>query len=302
MISISMKKFAILTLCILNATLLFAQDDLLKMAMTDSVPKKEFVNATFKTTKVINAQTNETVHKRTLDFRVGHRFGNMGKYTDGKSAAHTLYGLDASTDIRIAFEYGITDDLTVGFSRSKLKENLEGLVKYRILKQTTDNKIPVAVTFFGNAAFTPQKDNAGIFDKTTRRFNYIAQLIIARKFNSRISLEVLPTYNHRNYVFDKRDENDIFSLGGAARIRITRSTCLVADYFYNFSEYRLNRTDSYYNPLGLGFEIETGGHVFSIMFTNSAGIIENEFIPYTTDSWSDGGIKLSFNISRNFRM
>ncbi len=295
-------KSAFIFLLSLLSLQTLAQDDLLKIAMGDSTPVHETVSATFKTTKLINAQTNETVYKRTLDFRVGHRFGNIGKYTDGKSASHSLYGLDASTDIRIAFEYGITNDLTVGFSRSKIKENLEGLVKYRILKQTTDNKMPLALTFFGNAALTPQKDNAGIYDKTTRRLAYTAQLIIARKFNSRISVALLPSLVHRNYVFDVQDENDIFSLGGAARVRVTRSMCLIADYFYNFSTYRIDRSDSYYNPLGLGFEIETGGHVFSLMFTNSAGIIENEFIPYTTDSWKDGGIKFSFNISRNFRI
>ncbi|HNR18567.1 MAG TPA: DUF5777 family beta-barrel protein [Bacteroidia bacterium] len=279
-----------------------AQEDLLKLAMDENKPKNEKVEYTFKTTKLINAQTNETVHKRTLDFRVGHRFGNIGKYTEGKSAAHSLYGLDASADIRIAFEYGITDNLTVGISRSKVKENLEGLVKYRILQQTTDNKIPVGLTFFGNTAFTPIKDGLKIYDKTSRRLSYVAQLMVARKFSERISFVLLPSYLHRNYVFDIEDENDFFSLGVGARVKITKRTSLVADYFYNFSQYRIDRNESYFNPLGAGIEVETGGHVFTIMFSNSAPLIENEFLPNTTDSWSDGGFKFSFNISRNFML
>lgn len=279
-----------------------AQEDLLKLAMDESKAQNERIEYTFKTTRLINAQTNETVHKRTLDFRVGHRFGNVGKYTEGKSAAHSLYGLDASADIRIAFDYGITDKLTVGISRSKVKENLEGLVKYRILEQTSGDKIPVALTFFGNTVFTPVNDGLKIYDKTTRRLSYIAQLIVARKFSERVSLVLLPTLLHRNYVFDVEDENDFFSLGAGARIKITKRTSLLADYFYNFSQFRANRTESYFNPLGVGIEIETGGHVFTIMLSNSAPLIENEFLPNTTDSWSDGGFKFSFNISRNFRL
>ncbi len=297
-----LKKPTLLLSLVLISTYLPAQDDLLKLAQEESKPKKEKVSATFKTTKIINAQTNETVHKRTLDFRVAHRFGNIGKYTNGQSASHTLYGLDASTDIRIAFEYGITDALTVGLSRCKLNETYEGLAKMRVLQQTIDNKIPLAITLFANAAITAQKDNAKIYNTTTRRMSYAFQAIIARKFSSRISVALLPTLVHRNYVFDARDENDIFALGGAARIKITNGTCFVVDYFYDWSQYRTNRSDTYFDPLGAGIELETGGHVFTIMFTNSAGILENEFIPYTTDDWFEGGIKLSFNISRNFRI
>lgn len=296
------KKILLIVCCCTFSLTLDAQDDLLKLAQEESKPLKEKVTATFKTTKLINAQTNETVHRRTLDFRVGHRFGNIGKYTNGQSATHTLYGLDASTDIRIAFEYGITDALTVGLSRSKLNENYEGLAKIRVLQQTMDNKIPVALTLFANAAITAQKDNAKVYDKTTRRLSYTFQAIIARKFSSRISLAVLPTLVHRNFVFDASDDNDIFALGGAARIKITKGTCFIVDYFYDWSQYRINRSKTYFDPLGAGFELETGGHVFTIMFTNSAGIIENELIPYTTDDWFDGGVKFSFNISRNFRL
>lgn len=297
------KLQTILFLFLLSANISFAQDDLMKMADAGADKTNDKVLATFKTTKLINAQTNETVHKRTLDFRVGHRFGNVGKKSNG--GVHTLYGLDASTDIRISFEYGITDKLTVGFSRSKRQENLEGLVKYRILEQTTNNKIPIAITAFANMTYTPVRDTLELLfgGKAINRLSYTAQLILTRKFSNRVSIALLPTLVHRNYVVYATDNNDIFALGGGGRFKITKSTSLVLDYFYSFDEGRkINNDNGYYNALGAGVEIETGGHVFTIMFTNAAGIIENDFIPNTTDTWSKGGYKFSFNISRNFRL
>ena len=286
----------------------FAQEDISKL-LNELPASRQKVTATFKTTRIINVQSNETVHKRTLDFRVAHRFGAIGKNSGGSS--HNLYGFDNSSDIRIAFEYGITDALTVGVSRSKYQENLEGLIKYRLIQQTTDNKIPVAITLFGNMAYTPKDDRTGVFKKAgesnaarnqqLRRITYSAQAIIARKFSSRLSLELIPTIIHRNFILNPLDDNTIIALGGAGRIRITKSMAMVADYVYNFSGLRnVDNKNGFYNPLGAGVEFETGGHVFSLMFTNATGIIENEFIPNTTDTWTKGGFKFSFNISRNF--
>ena len=295
------NKFIVLRLVfIFFSTYIFAQDELLNNLLKEKKTEHEKIIATFKSTKIIDAQTNETVHAHTLDFRVTHLFGNIGKETEGKSPVHTLYGFDASSDIRISFEYGITNRLTVGFSRSKVKENLEGLAKYRIFYQSTDNHIPVSLTFFVNTAYTPQRDYSQNYKNAAHRFTYVTQGIISRKFSKNISAEILPTYVHRNYIIIPEDENDIFSLGAGARVKVTRSMSIIADYFYNFSQYRINRKTSYFNPLGLGVEFETGGHVFSLMFTNASSIIENEFIPYTTDGWQQGGIKFSFIISRNF--
>lgn len=284
----------------------YAQNDDWKKVLDESASseKGEPVLATFKTTRIINAQTIETVKARTLDFRVSHRFGAIGSNSGGD--AHNLYGFDVSSDIRLAFEYGITDRLTVGFGRSKRMENLQGLIKYRLLQQTTDNKIPFAVTLYSDAAFSPEKDVDSNYVKWQHRLNYTTQLLIARKFSSGISFQLMPTWVHRNYVTYFDDENDLFSLGVGGRIKISKRSAIIFDYFHTFSKFRQNSGDyfyvanKYYPPLGLGWEIETGGHVFSIMFTNSAGIIESDFISNTTDSWLDGGFRFSFNISRNF--
>lgn len=312
-----MKKIVTLffVLNLFAGTMARAQDDLLSIANEGAKIKREKVSATFKTTKLINAQTIETVHKRTLDFRVAHRFGNIGGASGGGYESN-LFGLYQIADVRIAFEYGITDRLTLGISNNKRNRNFEGLVKFRLLEQRKDNRVPVAVTLFANVAMSTRKDDGTFSDvnidgsktnKPLRRLSYVSQVIIARKFGSVFSCEFLPTYVHRNYVPDVKDENDFFSLGFGARLKVTKSIALVGDYFYNFSKFREDARDSdgnriFYQPLGLGIEIETGGHVFTIMATNSSGIIENECLPTTVDTWTKGGFKFSFNISRNFRL
>lgn len=304
------KIAAVLFISILAISCVYAQDDLLLIAGEGASIKKEKVTATFKSTKVINAQTNETVYKRTLDFRVGHRFGNFGGASGG-GYENNLFGLYQIADVRIAFEYGITDRLTIGLSNNKKNRNFEGLVKFRLLEQRKDNSIPFAITLFGSASVSTKK-NGDFSDierekKALRRVSYVSQVILARKFGQTFSCALLPTYVHRNYVEDFNDENGTFALGFAARIKITKSFALVGDYFYNFSKFHDEARNSdgnriFYQPLGLGLEVETGGHVFTIMATNSAGIIEKEFVTDTRDTWTKGGFKFSFNISRNFRL
>jgi hypothetical protein len=296
----------------------FAQDDLLSLLDSTGAKKThEKVIATFKTSKVINAQSTETVKKGTMDFRVTHRFGNAG--TAGGGGGHTLYGLDNSTDIRISFDFGITDNLTIGVARSKANELIDGLVKYRFLTQTTDNHIPLSAAFYGDMSYNPQTADqfyngavktADFHQNDVHRFAYCAQLLLAHKFGSRLSIELIPTFQHRNYVLanvnpdnGSEETNDLISIGGGFRLKVTKRVSLIADYFYTLSEYRTNNSASpFYNPLAVGVEIETGGHVFHINFTNAAGIIENNYIPYTTDSWLKGGYKFGFNISRVFNL
>jgi hypothetical protein len=275
-----------------------AQDDLLKQLETQTPSAKEPVIATFKSTKIINVQTNETNKKRNLDFRVSHLFGNVSKESGGGS--HNLYGLDQSNDIRIAFTYGITDRLMIGVSRCKRDENFDGDLKFRLLEQTTDNKSPLAITLFGQSTLSGKENIGGLYDKFEHRINHCAQIIFARKFSSNFSFEIVPSYVHRNIV-SIGDENDLYSIGGGFRYKFTKSASVIADYFYTLNRPELT-ADDHYDPLGIGFEIETGGHVFTIMFTNASGILENDYIPNTVDSWSKGGFKFAFNISRTFKL
>jgi hypothetical protein len=314
---ISKKTFIVIGLAIASINV-FAQDDLLSLLdSTETVKTHEKVIATFKTSKVINIQSTETVKAKTMDFRVTHRFGNIGQSSGG--GAHTLYGFDNSTDIRISFDFGITDNLTLGVGRSKQKELIDGLVKYRLLTQTSDNHIPFSMAFYGDMSYSAQDatqfysgmaTNSGFKQNDIHRFSYTGQLIIARKFGSRFSMELVPSFQHRNFVLayinqdnSAEETNDLLSMGGAFRLKITKRMSIIADYFYTFSKYRTNNTASpFYNPLAIGLEIETGGHVFHLNFTNASGIIENNFLPNTTDSWLKGGYKFGFNISRVFNL
>ncbi len=289
-----MIKPILLSVFLLISISSVAQDDLLMLLQKsqDTVPEK--VIATFKGSKIINMQTNETAKKRNLDFRVNHLFGNIGKESGG--GVHTLYGFDQSNDIRIGLHYGITDRLTTGLSRSKRNENLEALIKYRLLEQSTDGKIPLAITVFGNTTLTTKSDE--LVEKFEHRLTYSALLIFARKFSSHFSFEIVPAFLHRNFVIE-HDKNDLYSVGAGARYKFTRSTSIIVDYYY--TPERKDLIEEHFNPLGIGFEIETGGHVFSLMFTNASGILENDFLANTTDDWGKGGFKFSFIISRMFR-
>lgn len=295
-----------------------AQDDMLNLLDSVGGPKThEKVIATFKGSKVISMQTTETVKAKTMDFCISHRFGNIGTGSGG--GAHTLYGFDNASDIRISFDFGITDNLTLGVGRSKEKELIDGLVKYRILTQTTDNHIPLSLAFYGDMSYNPQDatqfysgtvSDADFHQKDVHRLSYTSQLIIARKFGSRFSMEIVPTYQHRNFVIasinpdnSTEESNDLMSVGAGARLKLTKRFSIIADYYYTFSKYRTNNSvNPFYMPLALGVEIETGGHVFHLNFTNASGIIENNYIPNTTDNWLKGGYKFGFNISRVFNL
>ncbi len=301
------------------SSIVFSQDDML--SMLDSVGETnkthEKVLTTFKESRIVNLQTTETVKAKTMAFNISHLFGNIGVQSNG--GAHTLYGLDNVSDIRFALDYGITNDLTVGVGRSKQSEMIDGLVKYRICTQTTDNHFPVSLAFYGDMGYNPQTDNvfysglsptADFKKNDMQRISYVSQLIIARKFGSRLSVELVPTYQHRNYVLaminsnnGAYETNDLYAMATGFRFKITNRVLIVADYFYTFSKYRdHNSANPFYNPLAVGVEIETGGHVFHLNFTNASGLIENNLLPKTTDSWLKGGFKFGFNISRVFNV
>jgi hypothetical protein len=258
----------------------------------DSVAADPYVKYTFQTSRLINAITTETLNKRQLDFRVTHRFGNFGGEGNW---ADNFFGLDEASNIRISFDYGITDRLTVGVGRSKINALLDGFIKYRWIRQTTDNKNPVSITVMGNMGYD-SKDSP---EKNINRLSYVTQAIIARKFNDKFSLELLPVFLHRNLV-DFADNNNTLAIGAGGRYSYAKGCAITFDYYYIFSDYQHDR--DYSPPLGIGFEFDTrSGHVFSMNFTNATGIVENQFIADTRDSWFDGHFKWGFNISRIFK-
>ncbi|MCW3462874.1 DUF5777 family beta-barrel protein [Chitinophaga nivalis] len=307
-----MKRSFLLIYSIAMATYCQAQNDMSKLFDSTGTPRT-YVKDTYKSTRIVMGQSTEMLRAHELDFRVTHRFGDAAGEFGGSK---TFFGVDNAADIRIAFEYGITDNLMVGVSRSKgsgdLEQLYEGLVKYRLLQQSTDNSIPVSLAFFGNAVIsgmTSAKEvtSASYFGSTTDRMSYVAQAIVSRKFGRRLSLTLLPTYIHRNRVAFN-DMNNIFALGAAGRLKLSKRIGILAEYYYPFrsnasSDYaKSSRSTTYYQPLGIGLEIETGGHVFHVTFTNSTAILENQFISETTTSWLQGQFRWGFNISRRFTL
>jgi hypothetical protein len=287
-----------LTFCLLLFTITFksyGQDDLLKVLQSETPVKNEKIIATFKGNKIINIETNETVRKKNLDVRVSHLFGNMGAEAGG--GIHNLYGIDQSADIRIGFHYGVTDRLMLGVARAKRNENFEGLIKYRILEQTSDGSVPFSSTLYSNMTYSIKSSE--VIAKNVYRLTYCTQAIFTYKYSTRFSVAVTPGFLHRNFV-DAGDENNTFSLSGGFRYKFTRSASIISDYSHTFG--REDVFQDYKDVFGLGIEIETGGHVFSIMFTNASGILENDYLVNTVDSWAHGGMKFSFHISRMFRM
>lgn len=314
-----MIKKILAVVLIINCTLSIvhcqAQDDMMKL-LDDNIAKvkNDPVTSTFKTTRVINAQSTETVPKKSLDFRITHRFGNIGANPASGGGFQSFYGMDRIANVRIALEYGILNNWMVGVGRSKTMGNIDAFTKYRFMTQTTNNNVPFSMAVYLNAAISPIKRESfydGVTSYTNNnlhRLSYTAQLIIARKFGNLGSLELLPTYVHRNYVKNyvnpnngASETNGLFALGAAVRIKLTKRSSILAEYFYTFSKYRQNNpTHPYYQPVSIGYEIETGGHVFHINFSNAVGIIENDFLVNSPDTWNLGGFKWGFNISRVF--
>jgi len=277
----------------------YAQDDLMNMLNENEPKKKEYTSATFKTTRIINFHTLETVGRRSLDFRIAHRFGDIN------SGAYNAWGIDAGAGVRLSLEYSYDGKLMFGVGRSSVDKMGDAFVKYRLLRQTTDNKMPISVTAFAGGYHTFLKEpmqgtgNPDYFGKVSDRISYCSQIIIGRKFSEWFSFQIAPTYVHYNLVPSSNDKNDMFVLAGGLRCKFTKRQAITIEYGYRLNKY----TDvKFYDSFGVGWEIETGGHVFQIHVVNSLGMCENQFYPFTNTTWENGGIRLGFNISRVFTL
>jgi hypothetical protein len=290
-----MKKL-ILLYGLLIACPVLAQEDMMAIMdeTADTVKPKEFVKATFKDTRVINLHSLETVGKRTLQYRISHRFGDIN------TGAYQFWGLDGGASIRMGLEYSYDGRFSVGLGRSSLEKQIDGFAKYRILRQTVDNRNPISITWLSTLFMTTLRDNPGEkrYATWSNRLSYSHQVIIGRKFTERLSIQLAPTVVHFNLVDSARFDNDVFALAAAGRFKISKRNAITFEYVYRLNNFAPGR--SYYDHAGIGFDIETGGHVFQFMLVNSFGMIENQFIPKNDKTWQNSGIRLGFNISRVF--
>ena len=301
-----MKFLYLFLLAALATSSLKAQDDLSNL-FKDDKKTHDPVSATFKTTRLNMGHSIETVGAHQLDFRISHNFGDIG------SGLHGFYGMMSSANVRISLEYGITNRLTAGLGRSKgagaIGELYDGYLKYKLLRQTTDNHIPLSVTLFGSATISGMQSviatnptSEAAFENTADRIAYVAQALIARKFSEKMSLQIMPTYVYRNFVAAD-DQNGFFAIGFGGRYKFTKRSAIVIDYYMPFSTYLNNQhtAGNYYNPLGIGYEIETGGHVFHMSVINTSGLVESDFLTHSNTSFTKNwGFRIGFNISRWF--
>lgn len=292
-----MKKSLTLLLLVWSASLL-AQND----TTTADLP----AFSTFSTTRVVNGHSFESQPANTMDVRITHRFGDIGGDNGG---IHALWGIDNSSDIRIGMDYGITDDLMVGAGRSKgagpWREIYGGFAQYVVLRQTKERGMPLSMAVLGSGIVTGMRasnDSTDVthFTEAAHRLAYCGQLLIARRFGERLSIQLTPTYTHRNLVASD-DVNDLFTLGSALRFKLNKVLAINLEYFYNFDNDRTVNGAEVFDAMGASIELDIGGHIFTLDVVNSGGIGENQFIPYTLSDIGEGEVRIGFTISRPFK-
>jgi hypothetical protein len=283
-----MKFISTLLVSILfTNTITFAQtdvsiDDLLG---EDPESKKEYANNAFKSSRVIMGQSMEMLGAGVLDVRILHRFGTIQNgFTD-------LFGLDYAS-MRMGLDYGISKNLTVGIGRSTLNKEADGFVKYRILQQyKAEKSMPLSILYTGG--ITSRK----IGSDATDRLSYYHQIIFGRKFSNNFSLQVSPTFLHQNYISSAYTKNDMVALGIGSRYKLSQRLALVLDAFPILNGATSGTTIM---PLSIGIDLETGGHVFQMHFSNARGMNERAYIGETDQRWDKSQFQFGFNLSRVF--
>lgn len=294
------KKNLILTGCFALGIVstLMAQDkdttDLMAQLEKESSTENSinYTTATFKTTRLIDGHTVENVGQGVMDVKISHRFGQLN------GGGYELFGLDNAT-MRLGLDYGITNWLMVGVGRSTYQKTFDAFFKIKLLRQSTGKRnMPITVSYVPTVALrTLRWEDPTRKNYFSSRLSFTHQLIIGRKFSEGTSLQIMPTYVHRNMAVLATDPNDLLAIGIGGRQKLSKRISLNAEYYYQIPKYRIDGTT---NALSVGFDIETGGHVFQLHFTNSRAMTEKNFITETTGKWEKGDIFFGFNISRVF--
>lgn len=290
-----MKRFLslLLVLFILPAVV-FSQedeDDLLSL-LGEEQPVIDFATASFKTNRVINLHSLENTARGVLDVKISHRFGFVS------GGIQELFGLDAAM-VRIGADFGLTDRICIGAGRNSFEKTFDGFLKYKFLRQSKGAKnMPVTAAALASMAIKtipwryPDRDN-----HASSRLYYTFQLIVGRKFSEGFSLQLSPTLVHRNLVATVNESNDVYALGIAARQKLNKRLAVNAEYIYVFPD---QLGSGFTNSLSIGLDIETGGHVFQLHFTNSTSMVPKGYITETVGDWAKGDVHFGFNVSRVF--
>ncbi len=280
--------FRWILLWILIPGLCFSQDELL-----DEIDKQDstrFADAAFKGLKIVNFESTKLVNKREFYFIIAHRFGSI------KNGIDDFFGLDFA-NTRLQFIYGFSDDFDLSISRHSFNKTYEMNAKYRIVQQ--QENFALTLVGFTQGAINTLLEEALILRPVEfgDRVSFTQQLLLSRKVSPRLSLELMPTYFYEGYVEYEPQDNHQFALGIGGRYKVGKRWSINLDYGWH-----LNRADGspFVNPLSIGVDIETGGHVFQLHFTNAQPTFESGFLGNATGDWSEGDIYFGFNLSRVF--
>jgi len=248
--------------------------------------------STFKSTRIMNGHSVEKMAPGDLDFRVSHRFGRLN------SGAYEFFGLDQS-NIHLSLEYGITKWLMAGIGRGSYEKTFDGFAKFTLARQSQGKKsFPLSVSLLSSMAYRTVRPGAFAEDYTfSERSAFTGQLLVARRLNQNLSLQLMPTVISRDVA--GTEPGILWAAGAGGRVNLAKRISLNAEYYYSFDRGTYLNSEVY-NPLSIGFDIEAGGHVFQLIFTNSVAMIEKGFIGETTGNWGKGDIHFGFNISRVF--
>lgn len=269
----------------------------LKKHKTKKTPKDTTIYTwkTFNGSRVVNGHSLETQEKGILELLFAHRFGRVN------GSFYQLFGLDQAS-MRMGFEYGITNSLTLGLGRSTLGKEYDFYVKYQFLYQKTGkNAFPFSATWLSTLAINTLKNNNKQREPYyfTHRLSFANQLMIARKFSERFSLMIMPTHVHLNFVEKKTDKNDLFAIGVATKVQVSHVFAVNLEFYYLPSG---QSSKALQHSLSVGVDINTGNHLFQIHFSNSEGMIEKAFVTETTGNWLKGDVHIGFNMIRTFKL
>ncbi len=284
-----------IALLLASAGSLQAQEDLLKELENSQPETTDYALATFKGTRLLNGHSIETKSRGDLEFIFAHRFGAVNE------GIYEFFGLDEAY-VRLGLDYGLTDNLSASIGRNSVDKTVDGYLKYKLARQRTGaSNFPVSMTILGGTAYkaSPKKDQTPDGFRAVDRLAYVGQLLVARKISPRLSLQLAPTIIHKNAVDQRLEDNTQFSVGAGGRFKLTKSVALTGEYYHRLNVPELN---PYYNTFGLGVDIETGGHVFQLVFTNTTGLTERAFITETEGDFSNGDIHFGFNVTRTFQL
>lgn len=276
----------LLFLSMFSSVLAFSQEDLLKDIDTISTNNISSPPA-FKALQIVTGQSTKLTAKNEWYFVVAHRFGDVSK------GFKNFFGLDdAST--KLGAIYGLTDGISLSLSRETNMKTFEFGAKYRLLKQSEN--VPVDLVGYNVMAINTDLDkDTYLHLKFGDRLSYLTQALISRRFNEDLSLQLSPSYVHKNLYEPTIEDNNQFLTGIGGRYKISKRISINAEYFVNF-----DKNSFYKNPLSLGMDIETGGHVFQLLFSNSQLNSDIGYLTNATGKWEKGQIFFGFNLYRVF--